>query len=30
LRNVLKRKEKEIERLRSEISTLKNYGRSAR
>ena len=30
LRSVLKRKEREIERLRSEISTLRNYGRSAR
>jgi hypothetical protein len=30
LKSVLKRKEREIERLRSEISTLKNYGRSPR
>jgi len=28
LRSVLQRKEKEIERLRSEIATLRNYGRS--
>lgn len=30
LRSVLKRKEREIERLRSEISTLRNIGRSPR
>ena len=30
LRSVLKRKEREIERLRSEISTLRNYKQSAR
>jgi hypothetical protein len=28
LKSVLKRKEREIERLRSEISTLRNFGRS--
>ena len=30
LRSVLKKKEREIERLRSEISTLRNFGRSPR
>ena len=30
VRSVLKRKEREMERLRSEISTLRNFGRSAR
>ncbi len=30
LRSVLKRKEREIERLRSEISTLRSFGRSPR
>ena len=30
LKSVLRRKEKEIERLRSEIATLKTYGRASR
>lgn len=30
VRSILKRKEREMERLRSEISTLRNFGRSAR